>query len=198
MVIGATNRPDSLDPALRRAGRFDREICLGIPDEAARLRILKTLCRKLKLPEDFDFKQLARITPGYVGADLMALCREAAMSAVHRVLMERRASSQRKSSTEEAVTGGAQVEEAVTDGAQTEEAVTGGAQVEEAVTDGAQVEEAVIDGAQVEEAVTDGEVTETKTTDLTPPLPQEEAGHNDLQVWGSPTTHLSHSTQKDT
>ncbi|XP_042560882.1 nuclear valosin-containing protein-like isoform X2 [Clupea harengus] len=88
LVIGATNRPDSLDPALRRAGRFDREICLGIPDEGARLRILKTLCRKLKLPEDFDYKKLARLTPGYVGADLMALCREAAMSAVNRVLLE--------------------------------------------------------------------------------------------------------------
>uniref|UniRef100_A0A4W6BR59 Nuclear VCP like n=1 Tax=Lates calcarifer TaxID=8187 RepID=A0A4W6BR59_LATCA len=88
LVIGATNRPDSLDPALRRAGRFDREICLGIPDEAARLRILKTLCRKLKLPENFDYQQLARLTPGYVGADLMALCREAAMTAVNRVLLE--------------------------------------------------------------------------------------------------------------
>ncbi|KAG5266789.1 hypothetical protein AALO_G00236230 [Alosa alosa] len=88
LVIGATNRPDSLDPALRRAGRFDREICLGIPDESARLRILKTLCRKLKLPEDFDYQKLARLTPGYVGADLMALCREAAMSAVNRVLLE--------------------------------------------------------------------------------------------------------------
>ncbi|XP_068597171.1 nuclear valosin-containing protein-like [Brachionichthys hirsutus] len=90
LVIGATNRPDSLDPALRRAGRFDREICLGIPDEAARLRILKTLCRKLKLPEDFDYRQLARLTPGYVGADLMALCREAAMAAVNRVLLQTR------------------------------------------------------------------------------------------------------------
>lgn len=88
LVIGATNRPDSLDPALRRAGRFDREICLGIPDEEARLRILKTLCRKLKLPDDFDYRQLARLSPGYVGADLMALCREAAMSAVNRVLLE--------------------------------------------------------------------------------------------------------------
>ncbi|KAL0964410.1 hypothetical protein UPYG_G00323470 [Umbra pygmaea] len=88
LVIGATNRPDSLDPALRRAGRFDKEICLGIPDEAARLRILKTLCRKLKLPEEFDYRQLARLTPGYVGADLMALCREAAMNAVNRVLLE--------------------------------------------------------------------------------------------------------------
>lgn len=88
MVVGATNRPDSLDPALRRAGRFDREICLGIPDEAARLRILKTLCRKLKLSEDIDYGQLARLTPGYVGADLMALCREAAMCAVNRALLE--------------------------------------------------------------------------------------------------------------
>uniref|UniRef100_A0AAY4EYW4 AAA+ ATPase domain-containing protein n=1 Tax=Denticeps clupeoides TaxID=299321 RepID=A0AAY4EYW4_9TELE len=88
LVIGATNRPDSLDPALRRAGRFDREICLGIPDEGARLRILKTLCRKLRLPEEFDYGLLARLTPGYVGADLMALCREAAMTAVNRVLLQ--------------------------------------------------------------------------------------------------------------
>uniref|UniRef100_A0A3B3DMZ5 Nuclear VCP like n=1 Tax=Oryzias melastigma TaxID=30732 RepID=A0A3B3DMZ5_ORYME len=88
MIIGATNRPDSLDPALRRAGRFDREISMGIPDETARLRILKTLCRKLTLPADFDFQQLARLTPGYVGADLMALCREAAMNAVNRILMK--------------------------------------------------------------------------------------------------------------
>ncbi|XP_056148445.1 nuclear valosin-containing protein-like isoform X2 [Lampris incognitus] len=94
LVIGATNRPDSLDPALRRAGRFDREICLGIPDEAARLRILKTLCRKLKLSEDFNYQQLARLTPGYVGADLMALCREAAMSAVNRVFLKMQGQSQ--------------------------------------------------------------------------------------------------------
>ncbi|XP_028902980.1 nuclear valosin-containing protein-like [Ornithorhynchus anatinus] len=87
LVIGATNRPDSLDPALRRAGRFDREICLGIPDEASRERILQTLCRKLRLPQSFDFHHLAHQTPGYVGADLMALCREAAMCAVNRVLI---------------------------------------------------------------------------------------------------------------
>ncbi|NWI80181.1 NVL protein, partial [Dryoscopus gambensis] len=87
LVIGATNRPDSLDPALRRAGRFDREICLGIPDEGAREKILQTLCRKLKLPESFEFGHLARLTPGYVGADLMALCREAAMCTVNRVLI---------------------------------------------------------------------------------------------------------------
>ncbi|XP_028325057.1 nuclear valosin-containing protein-like isoform X2 [Gouania willdenowi] len=88
LVIGATNRPDSLDPALRRAGRFDREICLGIPDQAARLKILMTLCRKLRLQEDFDFHGLARLTPGYVGADLMALCRQAAMNAVNRLLLD--------------------------------------------------------------------------------------------------------------
>ncbi|NXR89619.1 NVL protein, partial [Hypocryptadius cinnamomeus] len=87
LVIGATNRPDSLDPALRRAGRFDREICLGIPDEGAREKILQTLCRKLKLPQSFEFRHLARLTPGYVGADLMALCREAAMGTVSRVLV---------------------------------------------------------------------------------------------------------------
>ncbi|XP_070590444.1 nuclear valosin-containing protein-like [Erythrolamprus reginae] len=88
LVIGATNRPDSLDPALRRAGRFDREICLGIPDEAAREKILKTLCRKLRLQEPFDFGHLAHMTPGYVGADLLALCREAAMCTVNRVLVQ--------------------------------------------------------------------------------------------------------------
>ncbi|KAL7382883.1 hypothetical protein ABVT39_000834 [Epinephelus coioides] len=114
LVIGATNRPDSLDPALRRAGRFDREICLGIPDEAARLRILKTLCRKLKLPEDFDYQQLARLTPGYVGADLMALCREAAMSAVNRVLLELRGQSQ--SSSTELLTNSVQTETVMMEG----------------------------------------------------------------------------------
>ncbi|XP_012921974.1 nuclear valosin-containing protein-like isoform X2 [Heterocephalus glaber] len=88
LVIGATNRPDSLDPALRRAGRFDREICLGIPDEASRERILQTLCRKLRLPETFNFCHLAHLTPGFVGADLMALCREAAVCAVNRALMK--------------------------------------------------------------------------------------------------------------
>ncbi|XP_052782054.1 uncharacterized protein LOC128218422 isoform X2 [Mya arenaria] len=85
LVIGATNRADSLDPALRRAGRFDREIALGIPDEEARLRILQVLCRGLRLHEDFAFQPLAHSTPGYVGADLMALTREAAISAVNRV-----------------------------------------------------------------------------------------------------------------
>ncbi|XP_072171782.1 nuclear valosin-containing protein-like [Diadema setosum] len=88
MVIGATNRVDSLDPALRRAGRFDREISLGIPDESARTRILQVLCRNLRLAEEFSFKTLSSLTPGYVGADLRALCREAAMCAVNRIFTE--------------------------------------------------------------------------------------------------------------
>uniref|UniRef100_A0AAQ5X0Y9 Nuclear VCP like n=1 Tax=Amphiprion ocellaris TaxID=80972 RepID=A0AAQ5X0Y9_AMPOC len=117
LVIGATNRPDSLDPALRRAGRFDREICLGIPDEGARQRILKTLCRKLNLPEDFDYQKLARLTPGYVGADLMALCREAAMSAVNRILLEARGLPQRQnqSSAKDSLPSAVQTEAALTD-----------------------------------------------------------------------------------
>lgn len=126
LVIGATNRPDSLDPALRRAGRFDKEICLGIPDEAARLRILKTLCRKLKLPVDFDYQQLARLTPGYVGADLMALCREAAMSAVNRVLLDSRGQprSQSQSSTEDLLPSTVQSDAAAIDGEAAEQQTT--------------------------------------------------------------------------
>ncbi|XP_072031899.1 nuclear valosin-containing protein-like [Amphiura filiformis] len=85
LVIGATNRVDALDPALRRAGRFDREICMGIPDEKARERIMAVLCRNLRLAAEFSFHHLASLTPGYVGADLMALCREAAMCAVNRI-----------------------------------------------------------------------------------------------------------------
>ncbi|XP_037500534.1 LOW QUALITY PROTEIN: nuclear valosin-containing protein-like [Rhipicephalus sanguineus] len=85
LVIGATNRPDALDPALRRAGRFDREICLGIPDEAARERILAVLCRKLTLGPEVKLSVVAHRTPGYVGADLMALTREATMSAINRI-----------------------------------------------------------------------------------------------------------------
>ena len=73
MIIGATNRPDALDSALRRAGRFDREICLGIPDENARLAILQLLTKKMKISGDIDYTVLAAKTPGYVGADLSAL-----------------------------------------------------------------------------------------------------------------------------
>ncbi|RAW33743.1 Nuclear valosin-containing protein-like [Phytophthora cactorum] len=85
ILIGATNRPDALDSALRRAGRFDREICLGIPDEEAREKILRVLARKMTLEGDFDFAALARRTPGYVGADLVSLTKEAAVGAVNRI-----------------------------------------------------------------------------------------------------------------
>ncbi|ETM53325.1 hypothetical protein L914_03191, partial [Phytophthora nicotianae] len=85
ILIGATNRPDALDSALRRAGRFDREICLGIPDEEAREKILRVLARKMTLEGDFDFPALARRTPGYVGADLVSLTKEAAVGAVNRI-----------------------------------------------------------------------------------------------------------------
>ena len=85
IVIGATNRPDSIDPALRRAGRFDREISLGIPDEAARARILATLARGLRVGGGVNWATLARGTPGFVGADLAALTREAATIAIKRI-----------------------------------------------------------------------------------------------------------------
>ncbi|KAJ1662408.1 Ribosome biogenesis ATPase rix7 [Coemansia sp. RSA 1646] len=85
MLIGATNRPDSLDPALRRAGRFDREIAMNVPDEDAREQILEVLCEKLLLSGDFNIKELAKLTPGYVGADLTALTTAAGMIAVKRI-----------------------------------------------------------------------------------------------------------------
>ncbi|KAI7889763.1 P-loop containing nucleoside triphosphate hydrolase protein [Mucor mucedo] len=85
MIIGATNRPDSLDAALRRAGRFDREISMGVPDEKAREKILTVLASKLRLSGDFDFAELAKATPGYVGADLQALITTAGVIAVKRI-----------------------------------------------------------------------------------------------------------------
>jgi ribosome biogenesis ATPase len=85
IVLGATNRSDSIDPALRRAGRFDKEILLGVPDEEARIGILKTMTKTMKLSGDFDFKVLARRTPGYVGADVRSLTKEAAVIAINRI-----------------------------------------------------------------------------------------------------------------
>jgi len=79
IVIGATNMPDLLDPALRRPGRFDREITIGIPDRNGRLKILEIHTRGMPLAEDVSLEKLANITHGYVGADLEALAREAAM-----------------------------------------------------------------------------------------------------------------------
>jgi transitional endoplasmic reticulum ATPase len=88
VVIGATNRPDALDPALRRPGRFDREIEIGIPDERGRLDILEIHTRGMPLTEDVNLISIARITHGFVGADLEAVCREAAMRSLRGVLPE--------------------------------------------------------------------------------------------------------------
>ena len=86
IVIGATNRVDALDPALRRPGRFDREIEIGVPDKRDRLEILQIHTRNVPLAEDVDLEEIASITHGFVGADLAALVREAAMAALRRVL----------------------------------------------------------------------------------------------------------------
>lgn len=85
IVIGATNRPDSLDPALRRAGRFDREICLNVPNEISRLHILKKMSSALKIDGAIDFSKLAKLTPGFVGADLKALTTAAGTCAIKRI-----------------------------------------------------------------------------------------------------------------
>jgi len=82
VVIAATNRPDIIDPALLRPGRFDRLIYVPPPDEKARLEIFKVHTRKMPLAEDVDLKELARKTEGYTGADIAAVCREAAMIAL--------------------------------------------------------------------------------------------------------------------
>jgi len=88
IVIGATNRPNALDPALRRPGRFDREIEIGIPDKQGRYEILQIHTRGMPLADDVDLKRLADMTHGYTGADLAALCRETAMKALRRYLPE--------------------------------------------------------------------------------------------------------------
>ncbi|MDD5133298.1 MAG: CDC48 family AAA ATPase [Candidatus Nanoarchaeia archaeon] len=86
VVIGATNRPNSIDPALRRPGRFDREIQIGIPNKIGRLNILKIHTRNMPLTEDVNLENLAEITHGFVGADVESLCKEAAMSVLRNIL----------------------------------------------------------------------------------------------------------------
>ncbi|MDK6028407.1 CDC48 family AAA ATPase [Ignisphaera sp. 4213-co] len=88
IVIGATNRPDAVDPALRRPGRFDREIEVPPPDKKARREILAVHTRNVPLAEDVDLDKLAEMTYGYTGADLAALVKEAAMNALRRFLKE--------------------------------------------------------------------------------------------------------------
>jgi transitional endoplasmic reticulum ATPase len=86
IVIGATNIPNSIDPALRRPGRFDREISISIPDKKGRLEILQIHTRGIPLSLDVDMEKVAEITHGFVGADLEALAREAAMTALRKIL----------------------------------------------------------------------------------------------------------------
>jgi transitional endoplasmic reticulum ATPase len=86
VVIGATNRRDAIDEALRRPGRFDREIVIGVPDQNGRREVLAIHTRGMPLTEDADLDEIARTTYGFVGADLGALVREAAMDALRRVL----------------------------------------------------------------------------------------------------------------
>ncbi|NPA38382.1 MAG: CDC48 family AAA ATPase [Candidatus Nanohaloarchaeota archaeon] len=86
IVIGATNRPDDIDPALRRPGRFDREIEIGVPDRNARKEILQIKTRGMPLADDVDLDKIADLTHGYTGADIEALVKEAALRAVRRIV----------------------------------------------------------------------------------------------------------------
>ena len=79
VCIGATNRPNSIDPALRRFGRFDREIDIGVPDEVGRMEILRIHTKNMKLADDVDLANIAKDTHGFVGSDLAAVCSEAAL-----------------------------------------------------------------------------------------------------------------------
>jgi transitional endoplasmic reticulum ATPase len=88
VVIAATNRPDSIDPALRRPGRFDREIEIGIPDDEGRFDILSIHTRGMPIDEKVDLKQISKTTHGFVGADLEVLSKEAAMRSLRRILPE--------------------------------------------------------------------------------------------------------------
>ena len=88
IVIGATNRPNAIDPALRRPGRFDREIEIGVPDKMGRYEILQIHTRTMPLASDVDLHRLSEICHGYTGADMSSLCREAAMKALRRYLPE--------------------------------------------------------------------------------------------------------------
>ena len=82
VVIAATNRPDIIDPALLRSGRFDRLVLIGAPDKFGRLEILKIHTKEIPNTEDVNLEELAEVTEGYVGSDLASLCREAVMLAL--------------------------------------------------------------------------------------------------------------------
>ncbi|XP_015121417.1 uncharacterized AAA domain-containing protein C16E9.10c isoform X2 [Diachasma alloeum] len=101
LILGATNRPEVLDPALRRAGRFEREIALGIPDKKTRENILKVHSATLKLTHEVDLGKIAAVSPGCVGADLVSIIREAAIAAVDRVLKHQESKEEEKKGGEE-------------------------------------------------------------------------------------------------
>ena len=86
IVIGATNRPNAIDPALRRPGRFDRELEIGVPDRNSRKEIIQIHTRNMPIAKDVDIEELADMTHGYTGADITSLAREAAMATLRRVL----------------------------------------------------------------------------------------------------------------
>jgi len=88
IVLGATNRPDSVDPALRRPGRFDREFEISVPNEDGRLEVLEIHTRGMPISEDVDLKDLSSELHGYTGADIKSLCREAALKSIRRYLPE--------------------------------------------------------------------------------------------------------------
>lgn len=88
IVIGATNRPNAIDPALRRPGRFDREIEIGVPDKNGRKEVLQIHTRSMPLSEDVNLDELASITHGFTGADITSLTKEAAMKSLRRILPE--------------------------------------------------------------------------------------------------------------
>ena len=111
VVLAATNRPDALDPALRRGGRFDKEINLGVPNEAVREQILRALTRQMALSEDFNFGLLAKLTPGFVGADLSDLVSTAGSAAIKRFLDTLKTESNEMDIDEDAIPPSATVSE---------------------------------------------------------------------------------------
>ncbi|MFH1836402.1 MAG: CDC48 family AAA ATPase [Methanobacteriota archaeon] len=100
VVIAATNRPDSIDPALRRPGRFDREIEIGVPDRSGRKEVLQIHTRGMPLAQDVNLDHLADITYGYTGADIEALCKEAAMKALKKLMPDIKKAKDMKLSTD--------------------------------------------------------------------------------------------------
>ncbi len=88
IVIAATNRPNAIDPALRRPGRFDREIEIKVPNKKGRFEILQIHTRHMPLTQEVDLERLSSVAHGFVGADLEGLCKEAAMKTLRRVLPE--------------------------------------------------------------------------------------------------------------